>query len=96
MIGIERVSDRSERVSDQNERVRGRSERVRDQSERVSLREMFRDEKRERERGIILINRLTFFFFFFAFMNRTHLFLDVYYNSGAKFFRCSSTTGASF
>ena len=27
VIGIERVSDRSERVSDQNERVRGRSER---------------------------------------------------------------------
>ena len=42
VIGIERVSDRSERV-------RGRSERVRDKSERVSLREMFRDEKSERE-----------------------------------------------
>ena len=75
-------------------------------SERVSLREMFKDERereRERERGgIILINRLVkiiiffFFFFFFALMNSTHLFLDVYYNSGAKIFRFSSIVGASF
>ena len=40
VIGVERVSDRSERV-------RGRSERVR-------LREMFRDEReREREREVL-------------------------------------------
>ena len=88
VIGVERVSHRSERV-------RGRSERVR-------LREMFRERERERERerGIILINQLIkiffFFFFFFAFMNSTHLFLEMYCNSGAKIFRFSSTTGASF
>ena len=66
-------------------------------SERVSLREMFKDE-RERE-GIILINRLIkiiiFFFFFFALMNSTHLFLDVYYNSGAKIDRKSTRLNSS-
>ena len=44
---------------------------MRDWSERVRLREMFRDEsecERERERGIILINRLIkIIFFFFCF-----------------------------
>ena len=84
VIGVERVSDRSERV-------RGRSERVR-------LREMFRDESecvRESyyfNQPVIKIN----FFFFFAFMNSTHLFLDVYCSSGAKIFRFSSTVGVSF
>ena len=68
VIGIERVSDRSERVSDQNERVRGRSERVRDQSERVSLREMFRDES-ECERESYYFNQpvIKIIFFFFCF-----------------------------
>ena len=41
-------------------------ERVSGRSERVRLREMFRDKReRERERGIILINRLITIFFFF-------------------------------
>ena len=37
-----------------------------------------------------------FFFSFFAFMNSTHLFLDVHGSSEAKIFRFSSTAGASF
>ena len=60
---------------------------------------MFRDEReRERERHYFnqLVDSNNFFFSFFAFMNSTHLFLDVYCSSGAKIFRFSSTAGASF
>ena len=70
----------------------------RDRSERVRLREMFRDES-ECKRESYYFNQPVIkiiFFFFFAFMNNTHLFLDVYCNSGAKIFRFSSITGASF
>ena len=56
-----------------------------------------RERERERERDyfnqpVIKI----YIYFFFAFMNSTHLFLDVYCSSGAKIFRFNSTAGASF
>ena len=58
---------------------------------------MFRDES-ECERESYYFNQpvIKIFFFFFAFMNSTHLFLDVYCSSGAKIFRFNSTAGASF
>ena len=65
---------------------------------------MFRDEsecerERERERESYYFNQHVIkiiYIFFFAFMNSTHIFLDVYCSNGAKIFRFSSTAGASF